>query len=134
MLDSNTLAEIDRDQPLRFRSVEDAMEHHAAREIVRNQCNAFKERLLKNRDYTVGLNIYSLKDAIEIIDCEQFWNYEVFETTGALPVTIEHLFAHSENENIIQDWYAAGALPQWNYVIEKAVDDLADLVFGVNYE
>lgn len=96
----------------------------------------FVESLLNNI-YVLGplqngryRNVYSLADAIEMIENKNFWDKPLacFDLCS-----IAHMF-ENENEDLVCEAYVDGGLPEFHTEINKAVVMLANIVFGIDDE
>lgn len=127
MICGNTQAEIDHD--LAQSEFERSTEHRAATLALKDKRHEFISALLKNNYYTVGQNTYTLRDAIESIQDDAFWNEIVFSSCG-VDNTVLYLFTEIDDEDFIQNWYASGNMSKWHPEILKQVESLADNAIG----
>lgn len=121
MICGNTHAEIDNDTAqYKF---ERSAEHLAATMIMKDKRHKFVSDLLANKYHTIGKNTYTLRDAIECIQDDNFWNYAPCTSDEPISELIN-------NDGMVEALYEHGALPKFHSVILSAVESLADTVIG----
>jgi hypothetical protein len=101
---------------------ERSSEHLAATLALKDERHSFISDLMANNYHTVGVNTYTLRDAIECIQDDEFWQ---FSPEGLC--SIDELMSV---DGSVESLFADGKLPQFHVLILNAVTSLADIAIG----
>lgn len=133
----NDWHELDNDTKRRI-SHEQLDEHYDYLDRQKAELDKFVSDLSQNIDTKVGENIYTLRNAIECIQDENFWQSRIWPCSApvAARLSIGEIFDEfetEEEESLIQELYASGELTQFHCIIQAAIKQLANVVLKTDY-
>ncbi len=128
-------AEIEYDTPAKRRR-EQLEEDELYMSIQKKELAKFIADLSQNIDTRVGDNLYTLREAMEDITDKSFWNFKPkLKEFGPQAQTVFEIFDrydYDNEEDLIQQMYMRGELPQFKKLIDDAIKSAALIALKID--